>query len=110
MRLDGATRMMVIVGDPIAQVKSPAGITAALQDQGRNVVVVPVHVTEADLPGLLSGLDEMLPTAFVGCVITAPAVSPLVAAAREIGCPSSVGGDMFQAERVLMLDFLRAAG
>jgi shikimate dehydrogenase len=254
---------MVIVGDPIAQVKSPAGITAALQERGRNVVVIPVHVTEADLSDLLAGLDgmhnldailvtvphkfacyrhcktatprahalgavsilrrnadgtwhgEMLdgqgfvdatcahgcridgrtallvgaggagsaiglelldrgaaglavhdidaarrdrlvaklaqhypgkvgagsaeprgfdivahaspcgmqpsdplpidvaglrPTTFVGCVITAPTVSPLVARARAMGCPSSVGGDMFQAERVPMLDFLQAAG
>jgi shikimate dehydrogenase len=59
------------------------------------------------LPVDVAGL---LPATFVGCVITAPAVSPLVAAARELGCPSSVGGDMFQAERVLMLDFLQAAG
>ena len=54
----------------------------------------PVDVTK-----LTSGM-------FVGCVITAPAVSPLVEAAREIGCRTSVGGDMYKAEQQLMLDFL----
>ena len=28
--LDGATRLVAIIGDPIAQVKSPAGVTQSL--------------------------------------------------------------------------------
>lgn len=51
-------------------------------------------------------VTRLTPDMFVGCVITAPAVSPLVAAAREIGCRTSVGGDMYAAEQELMLDFL----
>ena len=43
---------------------------------------------------------------FVGCVITAPAVSPLVAAARRLGCPTSTGGDMYEALQGSMVDFL----
>ena len=45
---------------------------------------------------------------FVSCVITAPAVSPIVEAARRIGCKTSVGGDMYAAAQQLMLDFLLA--
>lgn len=45
----GATRVIFIVGDPIAQVKSPASMTRTLRAQGRDVVVVPAHVAPADL-------------------------------------------------------------
>lgn len=43
---------------------------------------------------------------FVGCVITAPAVSPLIAAARERGCGTATGADMFARVRDLMIEFL----
>jgi shikimate dehydrogenase len=57
MKVDGASRLMIIVGDPIAQVKSPAGMTAALQGAGVNAVVMPVHVTSADLSAVLDGFS-----------------------------------------------------
>jgi shikimate dehydrogenase len=259
MLLNGATRLHVIVGDPIAQVRSPAGMTEAMAARGHNAVMMPIHVTSDDLAGFLTGaslarnldgiivtvphkfacyrfcteasdrahflkavnilrrtpnggwMGEMLdgmgfvgairaagcrpegqralligaggaasaiglelleagvrelaihdldtarrdtlihrlaetgkapvvagssdptgfdlvanatpagmkdgdplpvqvehlqPHMFVGCVITAPAVSPLVAAARRIGCASSVGRDMYAAEQAMMLEFL----
>lgn len=53
-------------------------------------------------------VDRLTPNMFVGCVITAPAVSPIVAAAQKIGCKTSVGGDMYDAAQQLMLDFLLA--
>lgn len=43
---------------------------------------------------------------FVGCVITEPAVSPLIAAARAQGCATMTGADMFARVRDLMVDFL----
>jgi len=58
--LDGSTRLVAIVGDPIAQVKSPGGVTAALRAQGRNAVVVPVHVTAAEVDGFLQGAAHAL--------------------------------------------------
>jgi shikimate dehydrogenase len=54
---DGTTRLIPIVGDPIAQVKSPAGITAALQARGVNAYVMPVHVGAADVDACLDGLS-----------------------------------------------------
>lgn len=57
MQVNGATRLMVIIGDPIAQVKSPAGMTAALQAAGVNAVVMPVHATTADLSEVVAGLS-----------------------------------------------------
>jgi shikimate dehydrogenase len=61
-------------------------------------------------PGDLSPVDaaRLRPEMFVGCVITSPAVSPIVEAARQIGCKTSVGGDMYAAAQQLMLDFLLA--
>lgn len=50
-------------------------------------------------------VERLSPDAFVGCVITAPAVSPWVAAARAKGCRGSVGIDMYKAEQQLMIDF-----
>lgn len=259
--VDGATRLHIIVGDPIAQVKSPAGMSAAFAARGRNALCVPIHVAPEDLPNLLAGaslaqnmdgiivtvphkfacyahctsaterahflgavnilrrtadggwfgemfdglgfvggvrarggepkgkrallvgaggagsaialalveagvselaihdedgtrrdalikrlaavtatpvrvgspdpagfelianatpagmrpgdplpvlVEHFTPDMFVGCVITAPAVSPMVEAARAIGCKTSVGGDMYSAEQQLMLEFLLA--
>jgi shikimate dehydrogenase len=50
----GATRLHVIVGDPIAQVRSPAGVSAAFAARGHDGILVPVQVMPADLPDFLS--------------------------------------------------------
>jgi shikimate dehydrogenase len=55
--LNGATRIHFIVGDPIAQVKSPAAVTQAFQDRGHNAMVVPAHVPPADLSAWLAGVS-----------------------------------------------------
>lgn len=43
--LNGATRLIGILGDPIAQVKSPITVTQIMQDKGLNAVCVPLHVS-----------------------------------------------------------------
>ncbi len=53
-------------------------------------------------------VSKLSPATFVGCVITVPAVSPVVEAARKRGCPTSTGTDMYQALQEPMLDFLLA--
>ncbi len=50
--------------------------------------------------------DRLLPDMFVGDVITAPMVTPLVEEARRIGCKTQIGFGMFTAELALMVDFL----
>ena len=42
--LNGATRLYPIVGDPVAQVKSPSGVSHALAERGMNALCVPAHV------------------------------------------------------------------
>jgi shikimate dehydrogenase len=43
---------------------------------------------------------------FVGDVVTMPAVSPLIAAARAAGCKTSTGTDMSNEVCELIVDFL----
>ncbi|MES1148194.1 MAG: shikimate dehydrogenase, partial [Bradyrhizobium guangdongense] len=50
----GATRLYVIVGDPVAQVRSPAGVTEEFVARGRNAILVPVQVAPVDLADFLS--------------------------------------------------------
>ena len=52
---NGTKRLYVIVGDPIAQVKSPAGMTRGFVGRGHDAVLVPIHVTPQDLPAFLTG-------------------------------------------------------
>ncbi len=49
---------------------------------------------------------KLSPEAYVGCVITSPALSPLIAAARALGCVTGTGADMYNALQEMMLDFL----
>jgi shikimate dehydrogenase len=53
-------------------------------------------------------VTQLKPDMFVGCVITSPAVSPVVQAARSRGCPTSTGIEMYNALQDLMVDFLIA--
>lgn len=68
--LSGATRIYFIVGDPIAQVRSPAGVTGALRAAGRDALVVPAHVAPADLPAFFAGVKPMRNVD--GVIITVP--------------------------------------
>ena len=66
--LNGATRLIPILGDPIAQVKSPAGVTQSLQAGGRNAMCVPMHVAPAAFDevvrmlGLTQNVDGFIAT------------------------------------------------
>jgi shikimate dehydrogenase len=58
LELSGATRLYFIVGDPIAQVKSPAGVSQAFADHGRDAVCVPAHVAPKDLVAWAAGVSK----------------------------------------------------
>ncbi|WP_087005498.1 shikimate dehydrogenase family protein [Rhizobium sullae] len=68
--ISGATRIYPIIGDPIAQVKSPAGMTAAFVEAGLNAVVVPIQTSVDDV-------DDFIRTAgrtknIDGIIVTIP--------------------------------------
>jgi shikimate dehydrogenase len=85
-------------------------VVGSADPTGRTVVAnaTPMGMRPDDpLPLAVEALD---PSMFVGDVITKPAVSPLVAAARGIGCTTATGGDMFAAVGELIVDVLLDGG
>ena len=70
MHLDGETRLIPILGDPIAQVKSPALLSEGLAARGLNAIVPPVHARPADFAAVVTGLKRV--GNVDGLVITVP--------------------------------------
>jgi shikimate dehydrogenase len=68
--LDGATRLYGIIGDPIAQVRSPEVVTARLRRAGRNAILVPFHVAGARFDETVRGLKAL--ANLDGLVVTVP--------------------------------------
>src|SRR5436853_1890826 len=68
--LNGATRIHVTIGDPIAQVKSPAGITQGFYARGHDAIMIPLQVKAADIDEFF-GLAKKLPN-LDGIIITVP--------------------------------------
>jgi shikimate dehydrogenase len=68
--LNGATRIHVTIGDPIAQVKSPAGITNGFAARGHDAIMIPLQVKPADIDEFFK-LAKKLPN-LDGIVITVP--------------------------------------
>ena len=82
----GATRVIFILGDPIAQVKAPFGLT-----------------------GEFARRTRLTPSAFVGDVVTVPEMTSMLLAARQRGCRMQTGIGMFQGNLGLMADFFAGA-
>lgn len=58
---DGAMRLHLIIGDPIAQVKAPARVSRAFAAHGRDALLLPAQVPAGDaLEAFLRGADAML--------------------------------------------------
>jgi shikimate dehydrogenase len=55
----GATRIYPIIGDPIAQAKSPSGLTRAFRTAGHDSIVVPLQVSPAHIADFLRMLDDV---------------------------------------------------
>ncbi len=70
IHLDGATQVLGIIGDPVAQVKAPGPLTELLQTQGMNAVLVPLQARTQHLAALL---DTLAVTDNVrGLIVTVP--------------------------------------
>jgi shikimate dehydrogenase len=68
--VDGATRLLGIVGHPIAQVHSPAVWTGLLHLHGLNMLCVPFHVLPEHLAAFLAGMRGA--KNLVGMIVTIP--------------------------------------
>ncbi|AFT86123.1 shikimate dehydrogenase family protein [Paraburkholderia phenoliruptrix] len=69
-RIDGDTRIVVIVADPISQVKSPQFFNAHFAQKRINAVLVPAHVAPPRLHDAVRGFAALQNLA--GVVITVP--------------------------------------
>ena len=56
MNITGATRVFLIVGDPVAQVRAPEVYNHLFRRHGVDAVVVPAKVRAAHLAGFVGGL------------------------------------------------------
>jgi shikimate dehydrogenase len=52
---------------------------------------------------------KFTPAMWVGCVITAPVVTPMIDTARALGCNTLTGAEMFAQVKDLMVEFLMGA-
>lgn len=68
--IDGDTRIVAILGDPIAQVKSPQLFNRRFAQRSLNAVLIPFHVTADKLSVVLDGLRAIANVA--GVVVTVP--------------------------------------
>lgn len=68
--LNGETQVVFIIGDPIAQVKSPALLTARFAARGSNAVCIPGHVHADNVADFMAGTAATQNA--LGVVITVP--------------------------------------
>jgi len=99
MRIDGTTRLIGIIGDPIAQVKAPAALNPMLAARGLNTVLVPFHVAPADLDVFVAGVRAV--RNFDALVVTVPHKVAILR--RQVGRPQVrgllIGSCYFQRRR-----------
>jgi shikimate dehydrogenase len=90
VRITGATRLYAIIGDPIAQVRSPETFSEAFAATGVDAVLVPVHVPDRSfheiVPALLrvGNLD--------GILVTVPFKPRMLAFADRLGATARTVG------------------
>jgi shikimate dehydrogenase len=68
--VDGATGLLGIVGDPVAQVRSPAMWSALFRHNNVNAICVPFHVRPAEFPRFADGLRASANV--LGLLVTIP--------------------------------------
>lgn len=83
IEIDGATRLFVIIGDPIVQAKSPSVYSQLFADRGIPAVMLPLHVHPqgmAQLGPMLESIQNL-----DGILVTAPYKSSLLALCGSLG-------------------------
>ena len=88
--ITGATRVYAIVGDPIAQVKSPEVFTRRFAAAGVDAVLVPAHVPKARFDAIVPALMEL--RNLDGLLVTVPFKVQAAALADHLGVTASCVG------------------
>jgi shikimate dehydrogenase len=90
VHITGATRLYVIIGDPIAQVRSPETFSEGFAATGVDAVLVPVHVPD-------QSFDEIVPALLRvgnldGVLVTVPFKPRMLAFADRLGATARTVG------------------
>jgi shikimate dehydrogenase len=88
--LSGETRLHVIVGDPVGQTKSPAGLTAEFAARKVDAVCVPIHVTAEDFDAFMAAAKRI--RNLDGIVVTIPHKFAALSHCDEVSERASVLG------------------
>jgi shikimate dehydrogenase len=98
MLITGATRFLVILGDPVAQARAPRLVNDALATRNEDAAMIPVHVASNGLARVVDGLRAS--RNFAGGVVTMPhkeAIVPLLddltPEARQVGACNTIRRD-----------------
>lgn len=83
MKIRGSTRLYAIIGDPIAQVRSPEVFSERFADAGVDAVLVPVHVPADRFDSILPALLQV--ANLDGVVVTVPFKARMVPFANRMG-------------------------
>lgn len=87
--INGHTRVLAVLGDPIAHTRSPHMHNAAIKAMGLNMVYVPLHVTRESLKEAVAGLRAL---SFAGANVTLPHKEAVVPLLDEISRESRLIG------------------
>jgi shikimate dehydrogenase len=119
--VDGHTRILPVIGDPIAQVRAPTVWNPLFRHNGVNAVCVPMRVPAASLRAFWDGIRDL--GNLVGLVVTIPHKPPMLSLvdevsprARQVGAVNAVAiredgravGDVF--DGIGFVAGLRASG
>ena len=88
----GATRVVFIVGDPVAQVKAPFGLTRTFRERGADLVVVPAQVAAEDFAGFVAAVDRMGNAE--GIIVTVPHKFAAHELCAEVDAPAARVGSV----------------
>src|SRR5664279_1347686 len=87
LRINGATRLYAIVGDPIVQVKSPEQYSELFAAAGVNAVMVPMHVVSEQFDSTMTALMGI--ENLDGLIVTVPYKGRAVRFATRLGPTAS---------------------
>lgn len=88
----GSTGVIFIIGDPIAQVRSPSVLTPLLRQRGADLIVIPAKVAAAEFRSFVAAVEAMQNT--VGLIITVPHKFAAFELCSEIESPAARVGSV----------------
>lgn len=90
MMINGHTKFLTLLGDPIHSVKAPMIYNPYLREQHINTILLPIEVTSAEFSMVLKSL--MLIKNFVGSLITMPHKVNAVDLVDELNTTAKIAG------------------